>query len=46
MANLFKSQDMSDEDPHIQFLKGWQKKLIIDKCLNNEAEDVCLVNFP
>jgi hypothetical protein len=46
MTNLTKSQNLSVDDQHVQYLMGWQKELIVDKCLRNEVQDVLLVNFP
>lgn len=46
MANLSKTQDLRQEDQHVAYLHGWQRRLIIDKCLRNEVQDVQSVNFP
>ena len=46
MANLIKSQDLAADDPHVQSIMGWQKRLVLDKCLRNEVDDVLTVNFP
>ena len=46
LANLFKCQALQEEDPHLRYLMGWQKQIVIDKCIKNEVEDVCLINFP
>ena len=45
LANLSKTQDLKN-DSHTNYLKGWQKKLIMDKCMRNEVQDILTVNFP
>lgn len=46
LANILKSQDLNGKDESIEFLKGWHRRLIIDKCTNNEATDVAAINMP
>ena len=46
LANILKSQDLNRKDESIEYLKGWHRKLIIDKCVNNETNDVAVVNMP
>lgn len=46
LANVTKSQDLNGRDESVEFLKGWHRHLINDKCLNNETTDVAVINMP
>ena len=37
---------MNGRDESIEYLKGWHRKLLIDKCFNNETNDMALINIP
>ena len=41
-----RTQDINSADECIPFMKNWDKGLIQDKCLRNQAIDITTVNFP
>lgn len=46
LANVIKSQDLNGKDESIEYLKGWHRQLIVDKCSNNETTDMAVINMP
>ena len=46
IAQVQRTQDISDADECLPFYSGWDERLLLDKALNNEVMEVHNINLP